>query len=194
MHIIVNPILTTTNLLLMKSLNNSILKQFRNGDNFAFKKIYERYFDALFLFGKKYISSQDIMEDILQEIFIKAWEKRAYFFHELALKAFLYKSVKNSCLNHIEHQTVKKKFESRQDANSYDENIFYRNIIEEEVNRHISEAVKELPESARIIYLLSLKGVKNKDIAEDLKISINTVKTQKLRANRFLKEKLKKEN
>ncbi|MGZ2370918.1 RNA polymerase sigma-70 factor [Ancylomarina sp. YFZ004] len=178
----------------MKSLSNSHLKQFRNGDNFAFKKIYERYFDALYLFGMKYISSQDVMEDIIQEVFIKAWEKRSYFFHELALKAFLYKSVKNSCLNHIQHQTVKKKFENRQDQNSYDENIFYRNIIEEEVNRQISAAVKEIPESARIIYLLSLNGVKNKEIAEDLRISINTVKTQKLRASRFLKEKLKKEN
>jgi len=175
----------------MKSLSNTILKQFRNGDNFAFKKIYERYFDALYLFGMKYVSTQDVMEDILQEIFIKAWEKRAFFFHELALKAFLYKSVKNACLNHIEHQSVKKKFELRQDSNSYDENIFYRNIIEEEVNRHIAEAVKELPASARIIYLLSLKGVKNKDIAEDLEISVNTVKTQKLRASRFVKEKLK---
>ncbi|RZT92312.1 RNA polymerase sigma-70 factor (ECF subfamily) [Ancylomarina subtilis] len=175
----------------MKSLSNTILKQFRNGDNFAFKKIYERYFDALYLFGMKYVSTQDVMEDILQEIFIKAWEKRAFFFHELALKAFLYKSVKNACLNHIEHQSVKKKFELRQDSNSYDENIFYRNIVEEEVNRHIAEAVKELPASARIIYLLSLKGVKNKDIAEDLEISVNTVKTQKLRASRFVKEKLK---
>jgi len=177
----------------MKSLSNSLLKQFRNGDNFALKKIYERYFDALYLFGMKYVTSKDVMEDIIQEVFIKVWEKRSYFFHELALKAFLYKSVKNSCLNHIEHQTVKKKFEKRQDQNSYDENIFYRNIIEEEVNRHITEAVKKLPESARIIYLLSLKGVKNKDIAEDLKISINTVKTQKLRASKFLKEKLKNE-
>jgi len=175
----------------MKPANNSLLKQFRNGDNVAFKKIYDRYFDALYLFGFKYISCQDIIEDIIQEVFIKTWEKRSYFFHELALKAFLYKSVKNSCLNQIHHQTVKKKFESRQDQNSYDENIFFRNIIEEEVNRHISEAVKELPESARIIYLLSLNGVKNKEIAEDLKISINTVKTQKLRASRFLREKLK---
>ncbi len=178
----------------MKCLNNSLLKEFRNGDNLAFKKIYDRYFNALFLFGMKYIPVQNVMEDILQETFIKAWEKRAFFFHELALKAFLYKTVKNSCLNHIEHQTVQKKFENRQDKSSYSENTFYENIIEEEVNRHISEAIKELPKSAQIIYLLSLKGVKNKDIAEDLKISVNTVKTQKLRSRNFLKEKLKKIN
>lgn len=176
----------------MKCLTNSLLKEFRNGDNIAFKKIYDRYFNALYLFGMKYIPVQNVMDDILQEVFIKTWEKRAFFFHELALKAFLYKSVKNSCINHIEHQAVQKKFESRQDQDLYSENTFYKNIIEEEVNLHISEALKELPESARIIYLLSLKGVKHKDIAEDLKISVNTVKTQKLRATRFLKEKLKK--
>lgn len=178
----------------MKSLSNSLLKQFRNGDNKAFKKIYDRYFNALYLFGRKYISTQEVVEDILQEVFIKTWEKRAFFFHELALKAFLYKSVKNYCLNHIEHQAVHKKFESRQNQNTYSENTFYKNIIEEEVNRHITEAMKDIPKSARIIYLLSLKGIKNKDIAEDLKISVNTVKTQKLRATRILKEKLKKIN
>ena len=90
----------------MICLNNSLLKEFRNGDNVAFKKIYDRYFNALYLFGMKYTPTQNVMEDILQEVFIKTWEKRAFFFHELALKAFLYKSVKNNCLNHIEHQAV----------------------------------------------------------------------------------------
>ena len=176
----------------MKHLSNSILKEFRNGDNHAFKKIYEHFFDALYLFGMKYIPTQSIMEDILQETFIKAWEKRAYFFHELALKAYLYKSLKNLCLNYIKRKAVREKFERRQNHNLYDENTFFRNVIEEEVNRHIADAVKELPESARIIYLLSLNGLKNKDIAEDLAITINTVKTQKQRAVRYLKEKLKK--
>ncbi len=176
----------------MKYLNNSLLKEFRNGDNIAFKKIYDRYFNALYLFGMKYVPVQNIMEDILQEVFIKAWEKRAFFFHEIALKAFLYKSVRNLCLNHIKHLTVQNKFKNRQDKAVYCENTFYKNIIEEEVNRHISEAVEKLPKSARIIYLLSLNGVKNKEIAEDLNISINTVKTQKLRASQFLRERLKK--
>lgn len=175
----------------MKTFDQTFLKLFRNGNQDSFKDLYDKYFDALYLFGHKYIPAQDIVEDIIQESFIKIWEKRASFYHEAALRAFLYKSVRNSCLNQIEHQKVRKSYEGQVGKDVSNDDYFLYNMIEEEVNRIISETVNKLPESARLIYLLSLKGLKNAEIAEDLEISINTVKTQKQRANRFLKENLK---
>lgn len=175
----------------MKTFDQTFLKLFRDGNQDSFKDLYDRYFDALFLFGHKYISAQDIVEDIIQESFIKIWEKRASFYHEAALRAFLYKTVRNSCLNQIEHQKVRKSYEGQVDKDVSNDNYFLTNVIEEEVNRIISETVNKLPESARLIYLLSLKGLKNAEIAEDLEISINTVKTQKQRASKFLKENLR---
>lgn len=175
----------------MKTLPPLFLKKFRTGNQSAFKSLYDKYFEALYLFGLKYVANREVVEDIIQESFVKVWEKRSSFFYEAALKSFLYKTVRNSCLNYLEHQKVCKKYEN-QGAKDLESNEFFLNtLIEEEVNRIISEALQKLPESARLIYLLSLKGLKNSEIAEDLDISINTVKTQKQRANKFLKEKLK---
>ncbi len=175
----------------MKTLDQAFLKSLRNGNEDAFKYLYDRYFDALYLFGHKYISSQDIVEDIIQETFVKIWEKRSSFYHEAALKAFLYKTVRNSCLNQIDHQKVRISYENQSAKDIYDDDYFLNNVIDEEVSNTIAEAVQKLPESARLIYLLSLKGLKNSEVAEDLDISINTVKTQKQRATKFLKETLK---
>ena len=170
---------------------NIAIDKFRSGNQSAFKSLYDKYYEALFLFGQKYIPNSEAVEDLVQESFIKVWEKRSSFFHEAALKAFLYKSVRNACLNYLDHQKVERNYEAQSKTDVLSEDYFLNNVIEEEVNRIISDTVNKLPESARMIYLLSLKGLKNAEIAEDLNISINTVKTQKQRAGKFLKENLK---
>ena len=175
----------------MKITAPLLLKKFRSGNQTAFSGLYDKYYEALYLFGLKYISNQAVVEDIVQESFIKVWEKRASFFHEAALRAFLYKTVRNSCINHLEHLKVCKNFEHQAGKDLSCNDFFLHNVIEEEVNRIIADTIQQLPESQRLIYLLSLKGVKNNEIAEDLDISINTVKTQKQRATKFLKENLK---
>ncbi|NOU60857.1 RNA polymerase sigma-70 factor [Marinifilum caeruleilacunae] len=175
----------------MPTTANIAIDKFRGGSQSAFKNLYDKYYEALFLFGQKYIPNSDVVEDLVQESFIKVWEKKSSFFHEAALKAYLYKTVRNACLNYLDHQKVERNYESQSKEDVLSEDYFLNNVIDEEVNRIIAETVNKLPESARIIYLLSLKGLKNAEIAEDLNISINTVKTQKQRASKFLKENLK---
>lgn len=167
----------------------SLFEKFRKGDQQIFQQLYYKYFDALFLFGSKYVCNSAIVEDIVQDSFMKSWTQRKSFFHESPFKAFLYTSVKNACLNHLAHEKVKMKFEEKAIVES--KSFFHNNIIEEEVYKHIRDSINKLPESARKIYMLSLQGVKNNEIAEDLNISVNTVKTQKQRAGNFLKRKLK---
>ncbi|RUT78036.1 RNA polymerase sigma-70 factor [Ancylomarina longa] len=167
------------------------INKLRAGSERTFKELYNKYYDALFLFGQKYIPNQNAVEDIIQESFLKVWEKKTSFFHEAALRAFLYKTVRNSCLNLIEHEKVCRNYQEEFAKDLSSNDFFLNNVIEEEVNRIITDTIQKLPESARLIYLLSLKGLKNVEIAEDLDISINTVKTQKQRANKFLRENLK---
>jgi len=167
------------------------INKFREGNQTAFKDLYNKYYDSLFLFGQKYITNRNAVEDIIQETFLKVWEKRDSFFHEATLRAYLYKTMRNSCLNVIEHEKVCRNYQEGSVKDIESNDFFLHNVIEEEVNRIIAETIQKLPESARLIYLLSLKGLKNAEIAEDLDISINTVKTQKQRASRFLKENLK---
>jgi RNA polymerase sigma-70 factor (ECF subfamily) len=159
-----------------------------------FEALYGEYYDSFVLFGQKFIHDQTVVEDIVQEAFIKFWLRKNNFDNEYAIRAFLYKAVRNSCVNYLDHLRVRQKFSQEVAPFVYSEEYFSQHVIEEEVHRIINEAVQQLPESAREIYLMSLNGVKNNEIAEDLNISVNTVKTQKMRAKKILREKLKKIN
>ncbi len=167
------------------------IEKFRRGNEIVLKHLYDKYYDALVFFGLDYITNQQIVEDIVQDCFIKLWQKRDLFYHENTIRSFLYKSVRNACFNQKEHLKVRKDYMDRElHQSNYDEDHYLNNVIKEETLRIITEKVNQLPEQARIIYLLNLKGVKLTEIAEDLDISINTVKTQKQRAKKFLKERL----
>lgn len=176
----------------MNRLTATCIERLRSDSSGALKELYDKYYETLVLFGTKYVAEQAVVEDIVQETFIKVWEKRHYFFQEEALRAFLYKSVRNACLNQLEHVAVHKKYTEEAISNLRSEEYFLQNVISEEVQRIIHETVEKLPAAAKTIYLMSLNGYKNLEIAEDLGISVNTVKTQKLRAKRFLQENLKK--
>lgn len=175
----------------MKSLTHKPMERPCIGGDSEFKVLYYKYYNTLVVFGLKFIYDQAVIEDIVQEAFIKLWERKKNFTHENAIRAFLYKAVHNSSLNYLEHLKVRKKHSREATPLTDAGEPLSHLIIEEEVHRAISEAVNRLPEAARAIYLMSLNGIKNHEIAEDLNISINTVKTQKTRAKIFLREKLK---
>jgi RNA polymerase sigma-70 factor (ECF subfamily) len=175
----------------MKNLTHKPIERSSSGGDSELKILYYKYYDTLVLFGHKFFHDQAVIEDIVQEAFIKFWERRVNFNSENAIRAFLYKTVHNSCINQLEHLKVRKKYSQKATPLVDTDESFSQFVIEEEVHRAIAEAVNNLPESARAIYLMSLNGVKNYEIAEDLNISINTVKTQKMRAKHFLREKLK---
>jgi len=171
-------------------LDTNIIIQINQGDKKAFREVFDLYFNALSAFGYKYLSDQFMIEDIVQEVFISFWEKRKDFDHILALKSFLYTSVRNKCLNHLKHLAVVRKHEPALVYELESEQQFTRHVIEEETFNQLFAEIKNLPTSAQKIMTLALNGLKNQDIAEELGISLNTVKTQKKIAYSKLKDKL----
>lgn len=156
-----------------------------------FKNCFNLYYPSLCLFASNIILDYAIAEDLVQEVFIKLWEKSENFFNEQAVKSFLYTSVRNKCLNQLEHnKVIKKHKEITQQAsvNSFEIDI---KIIEEETHRLIYNAINGLPTQCKKVLLLSINGLKNSEITKELDISENTVKTQKKIAYKRLKIKLK---
>ena len=90
---------------------NTILK-FRNGDKQSYRLLFNLLYPVMCLFAKKIINDYDDSEDIVQEVFIELWKQRTRFEGIEQIKAFLYLSVKNRCLNFKKHLTVKEKFVS----------------------------------------------------------------------------------
>jgi RNA polymerase sigma-70 factor (ECF subfamily) len=156
-----------------------------------FQSFFRSYYPSLRLFATNIIFDYSVAEDLVQEAFIRLWEKSEDFNNEYAVKSFLYTTVKNSCLNHLEHKKVKRKHIEITRQQSLDSTEITNLLIEEETHRLIYNAINELPPQCRNVLLLSINGLKNNEIAEELSISANTVKTQKKIAYKQLKIKLK---
>ncbi|GAF05212.1 RNA polymerase sigma-70 factor [Saccharicrinis fermentans] len=172
----------------MYSIDKKI-KLIAGGSTKAFKDFYDSFFPSLAFFSIQLVKDKDEASDIVQEAFLTYWNKRNEFENLDGVKAFMYTVIKNSGLNYLRSQKVHAKHLAYIEQN--ERNYFKNIIIEEETISMIKAALTDLPPQTKNIVELSMLGAKNVDIAETLGVSINTVKTLKLRAYKLLREKLK---
>ncbi len=168
-----------------------------NGDQLAFRVIFRRHYKALCFFGTSITQDAQEAEDLVQETFSKLWDKRADFPTTAKIKAFLYISTKNACLNFVrqkQRQTEKEKdFSYLQDDEA--SAAFDPVLAETEIIRELYHEIEQLPAQCRRVFKMSyLEGRKNEEIATALGISYNTVRTQKLRALKLIRASLMTKN
>jgi len=161
----------------------------KNGDIKAFELLFREFYPSMCVVAMRFVADQDAAEDIAQEAFIKLWEKRTAYEDIPSLKTFLYVSVKNLCFNHIRNKKDTIDYTSPEAQNK--EAVFKDFLIEEEAYRIIEDAVNALPPKSQKIIKMHLDGKQNKEIAETLNISVNSVKTLKYNALSSLKLSLK---
>ena len=158
----------------------------------GWEKLYAQYYAALCSYVSDIVKEEEAAEDVVQETLIKIWRSDRVFTGINDLTFYLYKSVYHNALLYLR---VKKKRHAilRQipveEEDSMEEQFILS--IREELIRQLYVYIEHLPEERRKIILLSLQGYSGDRIAEELGISINTVKTQKKRIFRFLRENLK---
>lgn len=155
------------------------------------KHLFDLYYTRLCYFAHKLISNKEGAEDIVQDAFVAYWKKQTDFDNEPSIKSFLYLTVKNACLNIIRHESVEKRYAESQDTKQLEEEKISEHIIRSEVAGEIHTAIATLPQGCRqVLKLAYFEGLKNDEIAQQLSISVNTVKTQKARALQLLRLKL----
>lgn len=164
---------------------------FRNGDRQAFKCIFDTFYKALLIFAKKYVQEHDLAEDLVQDVLVKLWEKRKTIEDASTIKAFLYMSVKNKAINHFRHQKIVDVHQKEMIQTKSEESFFKNHLIEEETYRMLVQAIGDLPDQTQKVCTLSMNGVKNAQIAEELNLSTSTVKYHKNKALNILRERLK---
>ena len=168
-----------------------IILEFARGEEKAFRVLYDRYAVALRYFAAKYVSDEDVIEDILQDAFVALWEKRTEFCVENAVKAYLYKVVRHGCLNLIRHKQVENKYAEKILQEGDEAESFLDQILESEIFQVLLTVFDELSPACKEVYRMSLNGDSHEEIARKLNISINTVKKHKNNANHYMKERLK---
>lgn len=151
---------------------------------------YTDHFSHYLIFACNYIADEEICKDIVQDAFISYWKQQDNFTDELSVKAFLYKTIRNGCLNQIRHYTIRTKYFASLPPDWESEDFFMENVIKEEVSDIILREVNKLSETGRKVILNSLEGFSNEEIAEELGISVNTVKTHKARSYITLRKNL----
>lgn len=160
--------------------------------NNRLKEIFVRYYDRLLYFATQYIHDKETARDLVQEAFVTYWNQIDKVSpEETKIRNYLYVSVRNACLKYVRHHKVVDKYHSRLDPDPSEESIALNNIIRSEVLGEIYSAIESLPESCRRISRMGyIQGMKNQEIADELGISVNTVKTQKQRALQLLRLRL----
>lgn len=158
----------------------------------AFQLLFEAFYRSLCFFATKIIHDPNAVEDIVQDVFVNFWMHDLKTFPNFkTVKAFLYNSVQNRSLNYLRDIEIQRRNYQQLDFREDDDEHYMYQQIRSEVVAEIFAAIEELPEKCREIFKMSyIENQEEKEIATQLDISVNTVKTQKLRAKNYLKTRL----
>jgi RNA polymerase sigma-70 factor (family 1) len=171
------------------TMDDRLIEQINNKDPKAFHQLYDKYYKALVYYAMQQIESLEASEDIVQDLFISIWEKDLHFANGAAFNVYLYNSIRNSVINYFRHREIENNYQKQQrdaEAEENDEDIDF--IFDDEVYKQLFRLIDDLPDRCREVFLMYMKGKKNKEIADALQISTETVKTHKKRAIAHLKK------
>ncbi len=170
-------------------VGDKLLEQIKKSDQKAFEIIFRLYYQPLTKFAGGMLNDEEVAADIVQEVFVQFWEQRQSITNA-NIKSYLYTIVKNKTLNHIRHLQVKLKH-TNEVLHSIDE-AFEHETDNEDLNIKIVSSVEKLPEQCKKIFIMSrMHGLKQNEIAEELNLSVKTVKNQIGKALKILREELK---
>ncbi len=181
-----------------KQLSNTekqLVVALKKGDPFAFDQLVTKYGKKLYFFAKGYLNSNEDAEGLVQDVFLKIWEKRKELKEDLSFNSFLYTVTFNAIRQYFRKKSREKKYLGNYFENfeeSHNETLLdieYNNLRE-----LADKAIDKLPEKRKRIFLLSRhQGLSNAEIANRLRISIKTVENQMTQALKFLREHLGQE-
>jgi RNA polymerase sigma-70 factor (ECF subfamily) len=176
------------------ALNNKPAKSIipaGNGDMFAFDALFKQYYAPLVVYACKYVSNVDTAREIVQDFFVKLYEKRETLSIDISVKSYLYRSVYNCCINYINQKNIQDKHLKSIDLDRVDEENLESEINTVELQQQIFLAINSLPAKCRRIFKMNrYEGLKNEEIAHQLNLSKRTVETQISKALKILRKRL----
>lgn len=177
-----------------KVLNEQeLLVRIKNDDESAFIEVYDLFWKRLFNFGYKKLGKKEIVEGIVQEVFIDFWTKRSKLEIHTSLTSYLFTSVNYRIINHYKSQSIRDKYSAHEKSkgeqrnSSTDEKILFNDL-----KSNIKKVVRKFPPQRKKVYQLRFnKGLSYIEIAENLEISVSTVEKHLIRALRDIRVSLK---
>ncbi len=155
------------------------------GRQATFKNLFDLYYGDLVNYANSYLYDMSQSEDVVQDVFVKLWTKSTVYQIKKNKKSYLYAMVRNSCLNHLKKYHITDYSKVLEESHPI---ISPRIFMEEESSKDVAleqvhAIMNELPQKMRaIVELRFINQYRYKEIAEELNLSVNTVKTQLQRA------------
>ncbi len=177
-----------------------LIQEIKIADKTAFKELYYKYFAALHTYAIKFVNSPEIAEEIVNDLFTAIWNKKLEIDITTSLKSYLYTAIRNRCISKLRQKKVHFQRIDNEDEYFDESKIILpvsqenglSSLIANEMEDKLMLAIDKLPNRCKEIFMMSrFKGLKQKEIAKEMNLSINTVEKQISRALQKLRDELK---
>jgi RNA polymerase sigma-70 factor (family 1) len=160
--------------------------------NYKPEDVFKEYYGRLSYFAFQFVNDKSVAEDFVQDAFVAYWDcKKNVAEHPHAIKDFLYSAVRNSSLNFLKRKKVQDRYFFLRNEEKFENEKVLETMIQAEAMANLHQAISQLPESCKKVFLLAyFQGLSNPEIAQELDISINTVRNHKYNGLKILRSHL----
>ncbi len=181
-------------------ITEALLSGLKKGDDGAYTIIFNEYFNRLCHFASTYVADESIAKNIVQDVFIKLWEKRQSLRENTSIFSFLITITKNNCLDYLKHKQIEIKFKNEEvfhqkevDYNYYALKRLDVELMDfNEILEIVEKTLSTLPPQCQQVFRLSrFDSLSNGEIAEKLNIGQKAVEANITRAIKIFRKELK---
>ena len=172
-----------------------ILRKIKEGDIKTFESVFRLYYSPLCLYAFSITGRNDIAEEIVQELFYVFWKDRDKLQILHSVKSYLYGAIRNQSLQYCEHVNVRERYKEHQlnaeeqVPDSTPEEMLEYKELEEVINR----TLKKLPQRRQAIFRMHrLEGLKYKEIADTLSLSVKTIEAEMTKTYQELRREIER--
>lgn len=174
-------------------MKDQLAVRIKLGDEQAFELFFRKYYVRLCAFANKFLNDPEEAKEIVQDVFSKIWEGRDEIDPEDSLKSYVFKIAQNLSINKLRRKKVETAYTEIYKL-VYIEHLEFsahESLLAKELEENIAQAINKLPaECSKIFELSRVEGLKYREIADTLHISVKTVEAQMSKALKSLRLEL----
>lgn len=186
---------------MMYVMEEQLIKKLRTGDEKAFRLLYDRHYVLLCRFANQILNNAALAEEVVDDVIFYLWEHRSEVEIRYSIRAYLMRAVRNRCLNELQSQSHREELHLSSflspESMDFLDFLFVDDkqplgmLLEQELEDELKRSIDELPlECRRVFYKSRFEQKKYEEIADELGISVNTVKYHIKNALAFLQKRL----
>ena len=156
-----------------------------------FEELFNTHYSNLCAYANNFLKDVDASEEVVQEVLFKLWTNKDTIIITTSIQSYLFRAVRNASLNVLKHVNIREDYKLHHEYEMQNEQSSEDEMIVSELEQKIREAIDQLPVERKKVFIMSRdEGLKYKEIAEKLNISVSTVENQMVKALKYLRNEL----